>query len=110
MPSELGNLVARHGGEAVSAPALREAALPTAAGCSGTLSMASAPAPFKAAVFLTGVGARALINAADQLGRKNEVSGRPMRNNRHLPRPKACCRPQAAQRADSARLTIALHL
>ena len=71
MPSELANLVTRHGGEAISAPALREAPLPMrqdvqdviAGICTGDIGIA---------VFLTGVGARALINAADELGRKDE--------------------------------------
>ncbi len=71
MPSELGNLVARHGGEAVSAPALREAALPMQQDVRDVIDGICAHT-IQAAVFLTGVGARALINAADQLGRKDE--------------------------------------
>ena len=71
MPSELASLVTRHGGEPIIAPALREVPLPMRQDvqdivdsiCSRTM---------EAAVFLTGVGARALINAADELGRKDE--------------------------------------
>ncbi len=71
MPSELGNLVARHGGEAISAPALREAALPMRQDVRDVID-GICTHTIQAAVFLTGVGARALINAADQLGRKDE--------------------------------------
>ena len=71
MPSELGNLVARHGGEAISAPALREAALPMRQDVRDVIDGICAHT-IQAAVFLTGVGARALINAADELGSKDE--------------------------------------
>ena len=71
MPSELGSLVTRHGGEAISAPALREAALPMRQDVRDVIDGICAHT-IQTAVFLTGVGARALINAADELGRKDE--------------------------------------
>ena len=71
MPSQLASLVTRHGGEAVIAPALLESPLPMRRDvqdviediCSGAIT---------AVVFLTGVGARALITAAGELGREDE--------------------------------------
>ena len=71
MPSELANLVTRHGGEPVSAPALREAPLPMQQDVQDVIG-GICTRTIQAAVFLTGVGARALINAADELGRKDE--------------------------------------
>ena len=71
MPSELANLVTRHGGEAISAPALREAPLPMRQDVQDVIAGICSH-DIAAAVFLTGVGARALINAADELGRKDE--------------------------------------
>ncbi len=72
MPAQLASLVERHGGEAISAPALREEPLPMRQEvqdviegvCTGDIS---------AVVFQTGVGARALINAADEWGRRDEL-------------------------------------
>ena len=70
LPSELGALVTRHGGEPITAPALREVPMPMRqevrdlvdAVCARTIDVV---------VFLTGVGARALIGAADELGRRD---------------------------------------
>ena len=70
LPSELGALVTRHGGQPIAAPALREVPIPMRqevrdlvdAVCSRAIDMV---------VFLTGVGARALIGAADELGRRD---------------------------------------
>ncbi len=71
MPSELGSLVSRHGGQPISAPALREAALPMRDDVRSVVSGITAR-EIHAVVFLTGVGARALIQAADELGKKDE--------------------------------------
>ena len=71
MPSELGSLVSRHGGQPISAPALREAALPMRDDARSVVSGITAR-EIHAVVFLTGVGARALIQAADELGKKDE--------------------------------------
>jgi uroporphyrinogen-III synthase len=72
MPSEMASLIERHGGQAISAPALREVPLPLRQEtadfidtlCSGTVEMV---------VFLTGVGARALLAAAETLGKQTEL-------------------------------------
>ncbi len=71
MPSELAALVSRHGGDPVNAPALREVPLPMRQDVQDMVD-AICRRTVEAAVFLTGVGARALINAADELGRKDE--------------------------------------
>ena len=71
MPSELAALVSRHGGDPVTAPALREVPLPMRQDVQDMVD-ALCRRTVEAAVFLTGVGARALINAADELGRKDE--------------------------------------
>ena len=71
MPSELAALVSRHGGDPVNAPALREVPLPMREDVQEMVDAICGRA-VEAAVFLTGVGARALINAADELGRKDE--------------------------------------
>ena len=71
MPSELAALVSRHGGDPVNAPALREVPLPMRQDVQDMVD-AICRRTVEAAVFLTGVGARALINAADELGCKDE--------------------------------------
>lgn len=71
-PSELSGLIARHGGEALNAPALREVPLPSEkevselveAVCRGRVTIM---------VFQTGVGAQALLDGAEQLGRKDDL-------------------------------------
>ena len=72
MPSEMAGLIERHGGRAINAPALREIPLPLSQEtadfidtvCSGAVEMV---------VFLTGVGARALLAAAETLGKRTEL-------------------------------------
>ena len=72
MPSEMAGLVERHGGRAINAPALREVPLPMRQQvadfidtvCSGNVEMV---------IFLTGVGARALLAAAETLGKRAEL-------------------------------------
>ncbi len=72
MPSALASLFERHGGQVISAPALREVPLSMRpevvevidALCAGEIEMF---------VFLTGVGARALIGAAETLGKSDAL-------------------------------------
>ena len=70
MPSELAGLIERHGGRAVSAPAMREAPLPDRPEVTAFVD-AICEGRVEAVVFLTGVGARAVIGAADALGKRD---------------------------------------
>ena len=72
MPSQLAGLIERHGGRALSAPALREVPLPTRPEVVDAIE-ALAQGNVDIVVFQTGVGARALLAAAESLGRKDDV-------------------------------------
>ena len=72
LPSELASLVTRHGGRPIEGPALREVPVPRGpeierfveSVCAGQLDVI---------VFQTGVGARALIAAADEMGHREDL-------------------------------------
>lgn len=71
MPSELAGLVTRHGGRALNAPALREVTRPLdqeVADLVGTVCARRA----SVVIFLTGVGARAILRSAEELGKKED--------------------------------------
>ncbi len=68
LPSQLGALVERHGGQPIAAPALREVPIPMQPEVKALVD-AVCDREIDMVVFLTGVGARALISAADEMGR-----------------------------------------
>ena len=72
--SELARLFEHYGGHVISAPALREVSLPARQDVRELIDAICAR-KVAAAVFLTGVGARAMISAAEDLGRKEEFLG-----------------------------------
>jgi len=71
MSTELANLVKRHGGTPVNAPALREA--PRDAPGVGSFLEELCADRFGYVIFLTGVGATALLKEADRLGRLSDT-------------------------------------
>lgn len=72
MSSELASLVRRHGGEALCAPAVREATLEAGAAVGALLNRLSA-GEIAVIFFLTGVGVKALLQEAEQLNRAPEL-------------------------------------
>ncbi len=72
MSSELANLVKRHGGEPITAPALREVAIDAADEVATFLNLLQA-GEIKFVVFQTGVAVAGLITEADKLDRKAEL-------------------------------------
>jgi uroporphyrinogen-III synthase len=72
MGGELGRLVERHGGVPISAPALLETPVDASAALTELL-RALAVREIEVVVFLTGVGANALFDAADRIGRGDEM-------------------------------------
>ena len=73
MNSELANLVRRHGGEPVSVPAVREVTKDNSAEVTALIdSLSSNQIDF--IVFQTGVGVMTLLNEAEALNRKDELS------------------------------------
>ena len=72
MPSELAGLFERHGGRTISAPALREVPLPLGEEV-GSFIDALCSRGIDMVIFMTGVGARALLAAADTLAKKEEL-------------------------------------
>ena len=72
MSSELASLVRRHGGDPVLGPALREETMDAAAPVGGLIDALRA-GEIEVVVFLTGVGATALFNAAEGIGRLPEL-------------------------------------
>lgn len=73
MNSELANLVRRHGGEPVSVPAVREVTKDNSAEVASLLdSLSGGQIDF--IVFQTGVGVMNLLNEAESLNRKEELS------------------------------------
>ena len=93
MASEMADLVRRHGGKPLSAPAMQELPLPESRAVQDAIEHVIGDR-FLMVVFLTGVGARALIDAADHLGRKQAlVEG--LRRTKVVcrgPKPLAVCR------------------
>lgn len=72
MGSELANLVKRHGGEPIQAPALREVSLDAAPEVNALLDeLQSGNIAF--VIFQTGVGVTGLLNEAEKLQRKDEL-------------------------------------
>jgi uroporphyrinogen-III synthase len=74
MSGELASLVRRHGGDPVLGPALREETVQADAPV-GALVDALAAGEIQVVLFLTGVGANALFNAAEGIGRLEELIG-----------------------------------
>ena len=74
MRGELADLVRRHGGVPVSAPAVEEAPLPCAEQVAALIDRLTA-GDLSVAVFLTGVGVKALFREAERLGRDAELRG-----------------------------------
>jgi uroporphyrinogen-III synthase len=72
MGGELARLVERHGGVPISAPALLEAPVDASASVTDLLD-ALASGEAEVVVFLTGVGAEALFEAAERIGRGDEL-------------------------------------
>ena len=72
MSSELASLVRRHGGDPVLGPALREETVDASAPVGGLID-ALAAGEVQLMLFLTGVGANALFDAAAGLGRLEEL-------------------------------------
>ena len=72
MSGELASLVRRHGGDPVLGPALREETMDAAVPVGGLIDALGA-GEVEVVVFLTGVGANALFNAAEGLGRLEEL-------------------------------------
>lgn len=70
--SMLAGLIARHGGVAYSAPALREVPLEDQAGVTAFFDALTGEG-VDIVVFLTGVGAKALVDAAERTGRREAV-------------------------------------
>ena len=89
----MADLVRRHGGKPLSAPAMQEVPLPESPAVRDAIDGVIG-SRFLMVVFLTGVGARALIDAADSLGRKQELL-EGLRRGRVVcrgPKPLAVCR------------------
>ena len=72
MPSEMAGLIERHGGRAISAPALREVPLPLGQETAVFIDTLGSGA-VEMVIFLTGVGARALLAAAETLGKREKL-------------------------------------
>jgi uroporphyrinogen-III synthase len=72
LPSQLASLVTRHGGRPIEGPALREIPVPRGPEIDGFIDLICA-GRLNVVVFQTGVGARALIAAADEVGRREEL-------------------------------------
>jgi uroporphyrinogen-III synthase len=72
MSAEMAGLVQRHGGTPLPAPAMREVALPQQEGVKEAV-RGVAEGRFGMVVLLTGVGARAFLTAAEQLGMREPV-------------------------------------
>lgn len=100
--SMLAGLIARHGGVPYSAPALREVPLEDQSGVVGFLD-ALTGGRLDVVVFLTGVGARALLDAAERLGRKAAVLAALERCTVAVRGPK----PTAVLRGEGVRIDVA---
>jgi uroporphyrinogen-III synthase len=72
MGSELANLIRRHGGEPIQAPALREVSLDAAPQVSALLDELQR-GDIRFVIFQTGVGVAGLLNEAEKLQRKDEL-------------------------------------
>lgn len=72
MGSELANLVKRHGGEPIQAPALREVSIDAAPEVAALLDKLKS-GDIKLVIFQTGVGVAGLLNEAEKLQRKEEL-------------------------------------
>lgn len=71
-PSDLSGLITRHGGQPLNAPALREVPLPSEKEVGGLIEAVCA-GEVEIMVFQTGVGAQALLDGAEHLGRKDDL-------------------------------------
>ncbi len=72
MSGELANLIQRHGGEVIQAPALKEASVEASAEVNELIERLQTQA-IKYIVLQTGVGVSGLLNEAEKLNRKDEL-------------------------------------
>ncbi len=101
LPSELAGLITRNGGRALSAPALREVPLPVGQEVTDFIDVVSR-GDAEMVVFQTGVGARAVLGAAEEMGKK-EAFLQALRST------KVVCRgpkPVAVMRANEVPITL----
>ena len=101
MPSQLAKLFERHGGRAISAPALREVPLSLSPEVTHVIDEVCA-GEVEMVIFLTGVGAKALLNAADSQDKLAKLL-------RGLNETKIVCRgpkPVAVMRANSVHVDL----
>lgn len=101
MPSQLAKLFERHGGRAISAPALREVPLSLSPEVTHVIDEVCA-GEVEMVIFLTGVGAKALLNAADSQDKLVKLL-------RGLNETKIVCRgpkPVAVMRANSVHVDL----
>src|SRR6516162_1897900 len=72
MSNELAALVRRQGGEVIAAPAVREAAVDATDAVAGLIDWL-AQGSIQVVIFQTGVGVKALLAAADEIGRLPQI-------------------------------------